>query len=48
MEHAFFDQNKKQGQFMQPKLSPIDRKILRLLQHDASLSAAEIAERVEL
>ncbi len=33
---------------MQPKLSPIDRKILRLLQHDASLSAAEIAERVEL
>ncbi|KPX38819.1 AsnC family transcriptional regulator [Pseudomonas ficuserectae] len=48
IEHAFFDQNKKQGQFMQPKLSPIDRKILRLLQHDASLSAAEIAERVEL
>ncbi|RRV05369.1 Lrp/AsnC family transcriptional regulator [Pseudomonas sp. v388] len=33
---------------MQPKLSPIDRKILRLLQHDADLSAAEIAERVEL
>ncbi|MCS3469217.1 Lrp/AsnC family transcriptional regulator [Pseudomonas sp. JUb42] len=33
---------------MQVKLSPIDRKILRLLQHDADLSAAEIAERVEL
>lgn len=33
---------------MQEKLSPIDRKILRLLQHDADLSAAEIAERVEL
>ncbi|HEX8586639.1 Lrp/AsnC family transcriptional regulator [Pseudomonas sp. W2Oct36] len=33
---------------MQVKLSPIDRKILRLLQHDANLSAAEIAERVEL
>ena len=30
------------------KLSPIDRKILRLLQHDADLSAAEVAERVEL
>ena len=33
---------------MQEKLSPIDRKILRLLQHDADLSAAEIAEKVEL
>lgn len=33
---------------MQTKLSPIDRRILRLLQHDADLSAAEIAERVEL
>lgn len=33
---------------MQIKLSPIDRKILRLLQHDADLSAAEIAEQVEL
>ncbi|WP_165675538.1 Lrp/AsnC family transcriptional regulator [Metapseudomonas otitidis] len=29
-------------------LSPIDRKILRLLQHNADLSAAEVAERVEL
>ena len=33
---------------MQLKLSPIDRRILRLLQHDANLTAAEIAERVEL
>ncbi|MCO6055222.1 Lrp/AsnC family transcriptional regulator [Pseudomonas sp. MOB-449] len=33
---------------MQNLLSPIDRKILRLLQHDADLSAAEVAERVEL
>ncbi|MDH4564789.1 Lrp/AsnC family transcriptional regulator [Pseudomonas sp. BN414] len=33
---------------MQNSLSPIDRKILRLLQHDADLSAAEVAERVEL
>ncbi|MES2819812.1 MAG: Lrp/AsnC family transcriptional regulator [Pseudomonadota bacterium] len=33
---------------MQEKLSAIDRKILRLLQHNADLSAAEIAERVEL
>ena len=33
---------------MQVPLSGIDRKILRLLQHDADLSAAEIAERVEL
>ncbi|GLZ87821.1 AsnC family transcriptional regulator [Metapseudomonas resinovorans] len=33
---------------MQNTLSPIDRKILRLLQHDADLSAAEVAERVEL
>ncbi|NWL78966.1 AsnC family transcriptional regulator [Pseudomonas taiwanensis] len=33
---------------MQNPLSPIDRKILRLLQHDADLSAAEVAERVEL
>ncbi|WP_287028868.1 Lrp/AsnC family transcriptional regulator [Pseudomonas sp. UBA6310] len=33
---------------MQVSLSGIDRKILRLLQHDADLSAAEIAERVEL
>ncbi|MAB98317.1 MAG: AsnC family transcriptional regulator, partial [Pseudomonadaceae bacterium] len=33
---------------MQEKLSSIDRKILRLLQHNADLSAAEIAERVEL
>ena len=33
---------------MQDKLSPIDRKILRLLQHNADLSAAEIAEKVEL
>ncbi|BAU73077.1 Lrp/AsnC family transcriptional regulator [Metapseudomonas furukawaii] len=33
---------------MQTPLSPIDRKILRLLQHDADLSAAEVAEKVEL
>ncbi|MEK1942792.1 MAG: Lrp/AsnC family transcriptional regulator [Pseudomonas sp.] len=33
---------------MQSPLSPIDRKILRLLQHNADLSAAEIAEKVEL
>ncbi|UVJ42349.1 Lrp/AsnC family transcriptional regulator [Pseudomonas sp. LS1212] len=33
---------------MQTPLSSLDRKILRLLQHDADLSAAEIAERVEL
>lgn len=33
---------------MQSSLSPIDRKILRLLQHNADLSAAEIAEKVEL
>ena len=33
---------------MQEKLSSLDRKILRLLQHDADLSAAEIAEKVEL
>lgn len=30
---------------MQIKLSAIDRKILRLLQHNADLSAAEVAER---
>ena len=29
-------------------LSSIDRKILLLLQHNADLSAAEIAEKVEL
>ena len=33
---------------MQNSLSPIDRKILRLLQHNAELSAAEVAEKVEL
>ena len=33
---------------MQESLSPIDRRILRLLQHNADLSAAEIAEKVEL
>ncbi|MBD8594794.1 Lrp/AsnC family transcriptional regulator [Pseudomonas sp. CFBP 8758] len=33
---------------MQTSLSPIDRRILRLLQHDADLSAAQVAERVEL
>ncbi|WP_313519608.1 Lrp/AsnC family transcriptional regulator [Pseudomonas sp.] len=33
---------------MQVSLSGIDRRILRLLQHDADLSAAQIAERVEL
>ena len=31
---------------MQESLSPIDRRILRLLQHNADLSAAEIAEKV--
>jgi Lrp/AsnC family transcriptional regulator len=30
------------------KLTPIDIKILGLLQHDASLTAAEIAEQVNL
>jgi Lrp/AsnC family transcriptional regulator len=30
------------------KISPIDRRILGLLQHNADLSAAEVAERVEL
>lgn len=33
---------------MQIKLSPLDRRILRLLQHNADLSAADIAEQVEL
>lgn len=33
---------------MQENLSSIDRKILRLLQHNADLSAAEVAEKVEL
>lgn len=33
---------------MHTLLSPIDRKILRLLQQNADLSAAEVAERVEL
>ena len=33
---------------MQENLSAIDRRILRLLQHNADLSAAEIAEKVEL
>ncbi|MDW3710713.1 MULTISPECIES: Lrp/AsnC family transcriptional regulator [Pseudomonas] len=33
---------------MHNPLSPIDRKILRLLQHNADLSAAEVAEKVEL
>ncbi|EIK53518.1 AsnC family transcriptional regulator [Stutzerimonas stutzeri TS44] len=34
---------------MQPSpLSPIDRKILQLLQHNADLSAAQIADKVEL
>jgi Lrp/AsnC family transcriptional regulator len=33
---------------MQVSLSGIDRRILRLLQHDADLSAAQVAERVEL
>ena len=33
---------------MQDKLSPIDRRILRLLQHDADLSAAEVAEKFEM
>ncbi|HBM09570.1 MAG TPA: AsnC family transcriptional regulator, partial [Pseudomonas sp.] len=33
---------------MQTPLSSIDRKILLLLQHNADLSAAEVAEKVEL
>jgi len=33
---------------MQNPLSAIDRKILRLLQHNADLSAAEVADKVEL
>jgi Lrp/AsnC family transcriptional regulator len=33
---------------MQEPLSVVDRNILRLLQHDADLSAAEIAEKVGL
>jgi DNA-binding Lrp family transcriptional regulator len=33
---------------MQDKLSPIDRRSLRLLQHNADLSAAEVAEKVYL
>lgn len=33
---------------MQNSLSPVDRKILRLLQRNADLSAAEVAEKVEL
>lgn len=33
---------------MPEQLSPIDRKILRLLQHNADLSATQIAEKVEL
>jgi Lrp/AsnC family transcriptional regulator len=33
---------------MPERLNPIDRKILRLLQHNAELSAAQIAEKVEL
>jgi Lrp/AsnC family transcriptional regulator len=33
---------------MQEPLSAVDRQILELLQHDADLSAAEIAERVGL
>lgn len=33
---------------MQSALSSIDRRILRLLQHNADLSAAEIADKVEL
>ena len=33
---------------MQNPLGPIDRKILRLLQHNGDLTAAEVAERVEL
>lgn len=46
--HDFFHNNSKRERIMQDKLSPIDRRILRLLQHDADLSAAEIAEKVEL
>lgn len=33
---------------MQNNLSPIDKRILGLLQHNADLSAADVAERVEL
>lgn len=48
MAHERFAKNKKRELIMQPKLSAIDRRILRLIQHDADLSAADIAERVEL
>src|SRR5690606_39381330 len=43
-----FAHNNKTGRSMQTPLSSIDRKILLLLQHNADLSAAEIAEKVEL
>lgn len=46
--HDFFHKKSKRERIMQSPLSPIDRRILRLLQHNADLSAAEIAERVEL
>jgi Lrp/AsnC family transcriptional regulator len=40
--------NNKTGTTMHSPLSSIDRKILLLLQHNADLSAAEVAEKVEL
>lgn len=46
--HESFHKNDKREKIMQTQLSPLDRRILRLLQHDADLSAAEIAEKVEL
>jgi len=48
MAHERCAKNKKREMIMQSKLSALDRRILRLIQHDADLSAAEIAERVEL
>jgi len=46
--HERFAHNNKTGRNMQIPLSSIDRKILLLLQHNADLSAAEIADKVEL
>lgn len=46
--HDSFHNKFKREMIMHSPLSPLDRRILRLLQHDADLSAAEIAERVEL
>jgi Lrp/AsnC family transcriptional regulator len=46
--HELFRNDEQREKIMQEKLSPLDRRILRLLQHNADLSAAEIAEKVEL